>query len=181
MKKFSDVMKEFNNARNFKEKLEEVKAIEAWNQVVTDDIAKNTSPKYIRNGVLHIKAKSPAWAQELSGFIPKLKELLNDYLAAPVVQEIKFSCETFVKAVGGSDAAARPELDGILIGEQEVEEAAETTSSIGDDDLRERLAALIIQSKKLNRWRDTEGWTVCERCGRQIPAAEKGCRRCSSK
>ncbi|MDP2210963.1 MAG: DUF721 domain-containing protein [Candidatus Aquicultor sp.] len=181
MKRFSEVMKEFNNARNFKEKLEEVRAVEAWNAVVTDDIAKNTSPKYIRNGVLHVKAKSPAWAQELSGFTPKLKELLNDYLAAPIVQEIKFSCESFMKAAGEKDAAARPELDDIIIGEQEVEEAAETTSSIHDDDLRERLASLIIQSKKLNRWRDTEGWTACVGCGRQIPAAEKGCRRCFPK
>lgn len=181
MKKFSDVMKEFNNTRNFKDKLEEAKALEAWEEVVTDDIAKNTSPKYIRNGVLHVKTKSPTWAQELSGFSPRLREMLNEYLGAVTVREIKFSCEVFRAVPGEEEAAAKPELGGILIDEHELKEAVEATAPIHDDELRERLSSLIIQSKKLIRWRDTEGWTVCAACGRQVPAAEKGCRRCSSK
>ncbi|MBS3908417.1 MAG: DUF721 domain-containing protein [Actinobacteria bacterium] len=181
MKRFSDVIDEVNNERNFKDRLEEVRAVEAWNKIVADDIAGNTSPKYIRNGVLYVKTKSPTWAQELSGFTPKLKELLNNYLAAPIVREIKFSCESFVRPAGDKDTAAGPELKDIPLGEREAEEAAETTSPILDDDLRKRLASLIIQSKKLNRWRAAEGWAVCKRCGRQTPTAEKRCRRCSLK
>lgn len=181
MKRFSDLMSEFNKDRNFNEKLEEVMALEAWNRVVTDDIARNTSPKYIRNGVLHVKAKSPAWAQELSGFVPKLKELLNDYLGTDRVQEIKFSCEPFRNMVSSGEPAFRPELDDVIVREKEVEKAAETTSAIRDDALREQLTSLIIQSNKLSRWRATKGWTVCEQCGRQIPSGEKECRRCKLK
>jgi predicted nucleic acid-binding Zn ribbon protein len=181
VKKFSDVMKEFNNARNFRDKLEEVRALEAWEEVITDDISKNTSPKHIRNGILYVKTKSPTWAQELSGFSPRLREMLNEFLGAAIVREIKFSCEVFRAVSGEEESTAKPELGGISIDEHELKAAVEATAPIHDIELRERLSSLIIQSKKLNRWRDTEGWTVCAACGRQIPAVEKGCRRCLSK
>jgi len=70
--------------------LEEARVFNAWKGAATGKIAKNTELEKFTGGTLFLKAKSSAWAQELSMLKEKLVERLNGALGKSIVCDIKF-------------------------------------------------------------------------------------------
>ena len=84
----ADAIREMLNAYRMNNKLDEVKIIQGWDQVVGEMISKHTQNLYIKNRTLFVKVDSPALKNELSYSKEKLVELLNDSAGNEVIDKI---------------------------------------------------------------------------------------------
>lgn len=60
-----------------------------WREIVGDAIAAHAEPTSLRNGVLRVRAESPAWATEIGYLSAEIIERVNAALSAEVVREIR--------------------------------------------------------------------------------------------
>lgn len=60
-----------------------------WDEIVGDSIAQNAQPTSLRDGVLRVKAASPAWATELTYLAPEIVRRTNEMAGSEIVREIK--------------------------------------------------------------------------------------------
>lgn len=89
IQKIDQVMAEITGQLGITAKLEENKTFLIWGESVGEDIAKNTQPAYIANGILFIYTTSPVWAHQLTIKKNELLEKLNERLIIPV-KELRF-------------------------------------------------------------------------------------------
>jgi predicted nucleic acid-binding Zn ribbon protein len=71
-------------------RLNEVRALNAWTDVLGAAIGKYTTEKYIKNGVLYVKLSSAPLRSELSMLREKLIRSLNENIGAETIKEIRF-------------------------------------------------------------------------------------------
>jgi hypothetical protein len=60
-----------------------------WEELVGAEIAGHARPSSLRDGVLRVRADSPAWAHELGYLREEIKGRVNDGLGQPVVAEVR--------------------------------------------------------------------------------------------
>ncbi len=81
-------IEEFLDSFHLRDKLNEAKVIQAWEKVVGEMVAKNTSQLHIRNKVLFVKVNSAALRNELLFARNKILNALNKEAGAGVIEEI---------------------------------------------------------------------------------------------
>jgi predicted nucleic acid-binding Zn ribbon protein len=69
---------------------EELRVLGAWATSVGPEIAKNASPKTLRNGILFVETRHPVWASELQTKSHLIRKKINETLGADFVREIQF-------------------------------------------------------------------------------------------
>jgi len=85
-----EVLKELIDTYHLEGKLNEVKVIHSWGNVVGEMIARHTKDLYIKKGKLFVKIDSPALKNELIYSSSTIVEKLNIEAGCKVVQEIIF-------------------------------------------------------------------------------------------
>jgi len=85
-----EVLKELIDTYHLEGKLNEVKVIHSWENVVGEMIARHTKDLYIKKGKLFVKIDSPALKNELIYSSSTIVEKLNIEAGCKVVQEIIF-------------------------------------------------------------------------------------------
>lgn len=70
-------------------KLDEVKLLKCWEDVVGTMIAKHTRNIYFREGTLHVELDSAPLRQELTFAKSKLVEKLNEEMGKQIVQKLQ--------------------------------------------------------------------------------------------
>jgi hypothetical protein len=136
-------------------RLEEARVLSIWREVAGPAISENAAPEKIKNGILYIRTKSPAWAQELKVLDAQIKKQINGLLGFQAVLEIRFthgSVTTREPEEEGVEEDA-PDIDPIQLTESELEHAEELAYEIEVDELKEQVMRLLIKSKKLDKWR----------------------------
>ncbi len=81
-------IEEFLDKFHLRDKLNQAKVIQAWEKVVGEMVAKNTSQLHIRNKVLYVKVNSPALRNELLFARNKIMNALNKAAGAIVIEDI---------------------------------------------------------------------------------------------
>ena len=81
-------IEEFLDRFHLRDKLDQAKAIQAWEKVVGEMVARNTSQLHIRNKVLYVKVNSSALRNELLFARTKIMNALNKEAGAPVITDI---------------------------------------------------------------------------------------------
>jgi predicted nucleic acid-binding Zn ribbon protein len=81
-------IEEFLDSYRLNDKLNETKVIQAWEKVVGEMVARNTSQLHIRKKVLFVKVNSAALRNELLYARQKLVQALNKEAGADVIDEI---------------------------------------------------------------------------------------------
>ncbi len=71
-------------------RINEVRALNAWTEVLGVAIGKYTTEKYIKNGVLYVKLSSAVLRNELLMAREKLINSLNANIGAETIKEIRF-------------------------------------------------------------------------------------------
>lgn len=64
--------------------------LSVWDRVVDDRVGRQTEAIKIRNGVLYVRAASPAWAQELSFLKCEIIKKFNREAGKEAIRDIKF-------------------------------------------------------------------------------------------
>jgi predicted nucleic acid-binding Zn ribbon protein len=60
-----------------------------WNEIVGDAIAAHAEPSSLKDGVLRIRADSPAWATEISYLGAQIAARSNDLVGSEIVTEVR--------------------------------------------------------------------------------------------
>jgi len=81
-------IEEFLDSFRLRDKLNETKVIQAWEKVVGEMVARNTSQLHIRNKVLFVKVSSAALRNELLFARQKIIQALNKEAGGTVINEI---------------------------------------------------------------------------------------------
>ena len=66
------------------------KAINIWNEIVGEKVAKNTEPDRVEHGVIIVKVSSPTWRQELYFQKNEIIKKLNYTIGKNVIRDIRF-------------------------------------------------------------------------------------------
>ncbi|HOX78507.1 MAG TPA: DUF721 domain-containing protein [Bacteroidales bacterium] len=85
-----DVIREIIETYRLEGKLNEIKILHSWENVVGNMIARHTKNLYIRNNKLIVKVDSPALKNELTYSSSLILEKLNAAAGCKVVDEIVF-------------------------------------------------------------------------------------------
>jgi predicted nucleic acid-binding Zn ribbon protein len=65
-------------------------ALNIWNDVVGESVAKNAKPDRVEHGVLIVKVSSPTWRQELYFKKKEIIEKINQAIGKKVIRDIRF-------------------------------------------------------------------------------------------
>jgi predicted nucleic acid-binding Zn ribbon protein len=66
------------------------KAINIWNEIVGEKVAKNTEPESVEHGVIIVKVSSPTWRQELYFQKEEIIKKLNNSIGKKAIRDIRF-------------------------------------------------------------------------------------------
>ena len=81
-------IEEFLDRFHLRDKLNQAKVLQAWEKVVGEMVARNTSQLHIRKKVLYVKVNSAALRNELLFARNKIMNALNKEAGAVVIEEI---------------------------------------------------------------------------------------------
>ena len=65
-------------------------ALNIWNEIVGETVAKNTEPDRVEHGVIIIKVSSPTWRQELYFQKKEIIQKINNKIGKSVIRDIRF-------------------------------------------------------------------------------------------
>lgn len=136
-----------------------------WDEVVGERIASSAQPEFVRDGKLFVTAKSSVWANELTFYKQELVEKLNRRVGGSVIKEIIFKSGRFPskKDESPSQAAAKPDLEGIQLSESELEQVEALAGQAGEG--TQDLKSLLTTALRLEKWKQSNGWKPCRQCG----------------
>ncbi len=121
-----------------------VRATEAWPEVVGPAIAGHTGRLFLRGGELVVYVDSPVWASELSAMSEMLRSRLNEALGKDDVRSIRFTVSREVSA--GRERTRREQreteeresrVQPVELSETELAEVRQSVSAIENEELRE--------------------------------------------
>ncbi len=119
--------------------------VAAWPAAVGEEVARNAWPARIsRDGVLHVNTSSSAWAFELAQLAPVVLEQLRGDLAGDAPNGLRFAPGHLPEP--SVPEAARDRPDPVKPSPETLAEAHELAASIGDEELRERVARAAAMS-----------------------------------
>jgi hypothetical protein len=153
------------DARGWRGKVLEQMAVEIWPEVVGDQIARNTMAQRYKNGVLHVRARSPQWTQELHFHEARIIARLNGRLRQNLVQKIRCTVtpprgikvgalkpnweDPTFPAMPPIPRASKPNLN-----DEAARHAAELTVAIEDPEMRLTMQNLIASSIRAREARE---------------------------
>jgi predicted nucleic acid-binding Zn ribbon protein len=65
-------------------------ALNNWNEIVGDTVARNTQPDRVEHGVIIVKVSSPTWRQELYFQKKEIIQKINNTIGKNVIRDIRF-------------------------------------------------------------------------------------------
>lgn len=84
---------------------ETARLFSAWDEIVGPMVSSRCEPVSLKDGILTVKAPSPAWAAELRYLSPELIRRANEQLGKPLIREVKIAS---VGSAKGSRTGRRP-------------------------------------------------------------------------
>lgn len=156
MIKLGHAFLEISNEKGLNRGLNEARALSVWQEVVGLNIKNNTKPQKIKNGILFVSTKSPAWAQELKNLEENIKKNINAHLKKHVVKEIRFLIDGFSPS-GEEIFEEEPETDfcdyKIELSGDEKKFVKKLSTYVEDEELRSCLEIILMKDKKTKKLR----------------------------
>lgn len=89
-KTIKDIVDELYRMYGMKRVHDEHRALDKWNTVVGETIAKMTEIERIVNGILYVKVQNPSWRNELQFRKAHISKRLNEAIGRDMVKDIVF-------------------------------------------------------------------------------------------
>lgn len=153
-----------------------------WDEVVGEQIAAAARPDFVRDGKVFVTVKNSVWANELTFHKADIIARLNSRVGSDAIKDLVFKTgRVRAKSTSaGSKGSETPDLAGIDLSEAElatVEEALKAAGDAGGESFRR----LLMTAMRLDKWKASQGWKPCKRCGvlhnsesRMCPTCELG-------
>lgn len=153
-----------------------------WNEVV-GEVAKKSTPLYIREGTLYSLVEGPVFLQHMNMNKNNYLQRANKILKGNYLQDMRFkvgkiSIEEYFhedNIVGGED-------DEIILTREELEEIRISSMEISDTEVRDKIIHLKEESLKREKYLAKKGYKKCTICGTPHDRNEGNlCRICENK
>lgn len=143
-----------------------------WGELVGPLIAKNTKPRYFRQGVLMVEVASAAWANELNLLKPGIMQALEKRLGKGLIRDIRWQVAPPYRPgtpYAGPETPRDLEKGGIRLPELGAAERAaiadDVTGKVKDPELAETVAGFLETLARRKKAREQEGARKCRDCG----------------
>ena len=142
-----------------------------WPRVVGPNIAAATTAEEVRSGVLFVRARSSAWANELAFYKDDIVRGINERLGERLLTDIhiKAGGRAPLKRADTSATVARSRAVGPS--EDEIGDVEPYSRSISpveagpDTDAGQRIRRTADRSTRVMAWKRAAGWLTCDQCG----------------
>ncbi len=74
----------------FEKKLDQVRAVELWPEIVGESIAQISAAERVHDGILYVKVNSMTWRTELLFQKQKILQRVEDRIGKRVINDIRF-------------------------------------------------------------------------------------------
>jgi hypothetical protein len=160
----------------------EMRALLVWADVVGPQIAAVTEPDAVRDGVLHIVARTSTWASELTFHKQSILKGINQRLGKGTLRDLRFR-QGRLSEGAAVDAPADPlptaaELAVIALTEEETAEIALAVEAQADPDMAAFVGRLLSGERRRRQWLVQQGQRLCPRCGAHYTRAGAECPAC---
>lgn len=147
-------------------RVKEYTCIMVWDEVVGNQISSSAQPEFVRDGVMFVITKSSVWSNELTFYKKDMIANLNRRAGATVIRDLVFKVGKLPKkkSAAGIGIQDKPNLEGIQLSEDELEKI-ESVSAGAEGDASVFVKKLMITAAKLEKWKKSQGWTPCKKCG----------------
>jgi len=137
-----------------------------WDEVVGEKVAAAAQPEFIRDGRMFVVTKSSVWAGELSMYKHDIIARLNRRAGGTALKEIIFKAGRMPAKSGGraTPSVEAPDLEGFELTEEELQRVRGVALSAGEE-ASGAIQGLLETALRLEKWKESRGWTPCRRCG----------------
>ena len=123
-----------------------------WHEIVGSQLAKQTQPEFLKDGVLQVRVENSVWLNHLRFLAEELRQKLNEELPSLEIKELRFRQGTLDKVQSGppstgSHPAPGPEGDA---GPRQPlsQEQRRLLETISDPELRHTLETLLTKQRQ---------------------------------
>lgn len=89
MENVASIVNNVLDSRGWRGKVLEQMAVEVWPEIVGDPMARHTMATKFKGGILHVRARSPQWTQELHFHEARIIARINGRLRQNIVHKIR--------------------------------------------------------------------------------------------
>ena len=123
-----------------------------WQEIVGSQLAKQTQPEYLKDGVLQVRVENSVWLNHLRFLGEELRQKLNQELPSLEIKELRFRQGTLSKVQSGppstgSHAASSSERDAEPR-QPLSQEQQRLLDTISDPELRRDLETLLTKQRQ---------------------------------
>jgi predicted nucleic acid-binding Zn ribbon protein len=123
-----------------------------WQEIVGSQLAKQTQPEYLKDGVLQVRVENSVWLNHLRFLGEELRQKLNQELPSLEIKELRFRQGTLDKVQSGppptgSHAASSSERDAEPR-QPLSQEQQRLLDTISDPELRRDLETLLTKQRQ---------------------------------
>jgi len=142
--KLSDIISGIIKNQGWESKVREHRVFPIWDEVVGDEIAKNSAPNRIDRGLLVVVTKNPTWTQQLTMMKKKIINKINEALDDEIVKDIRF-IQGEIPQLKKTEVTPKKSKEDKLKSSPEIDpkELNELTKDIKDEELKEILENII--------------------------------------
>jgi predicted nucleic acid-binding Zn ribbon protein len=160
----------------------EMQALLVWSEAVGPQIAAVTEADTVRDGVLHVVARTSTWASELTFHKQSILKGINQRLGKGTLRDLRFRQGPIGQAIApGAEAEPVPtpeQLAAVLLTAEEEREIAAAVAAQPDPDLAEMVGRLLAGERRRRRWLEQHGDRVCPHCGAVYHRTGSECPAC---
>lgn len=137
--------------------IKENAVFKSWAQAVGPQIAHQTKPDSLKNGILFVKTTSSAWAQQLHFLKGDILRKLNDLVGKETIKEIRFSLGHEVCASQNQSDQKNAMPPSILLKDRDKKMIAQCTAKLADRELAEIIKKVMEKEISNRRLRQRQG------------------------
>lgn len=153
-----------------------------WAEVV-GEMAKKSTPLYIREGILYSLVEGPVFLQHMNMNKNNYLQKANKLLKGKYLHDMRFKVgKISLEGYFHEDNIVEDEEGEILLTSEELEEIRSSSEEISDSKLRERIIHLKEESLKRDKYLLKRGYKKCIACGTPHERSRgELCRICENK
>jgi len=179
-----DLIKGLMRRYDLERRARQHQAMDLWPQVVGPDIARNSWPLGVRDGVLLVGAANHAWAQTLHLMSTAILEALNTRLEQPALRDLQ------VRVAGrghrprrdaGADEGRPRRASPPPLTREDQQRVRDLTASIEDAELKAKVRRAAAGLMRLRHLQEAEARRTCAGCGRRFSGAGRVCSACAGR
>ena len=154
MQSIGSVLEDALRELKYDTKIKEHLALEVWDKVVGENIARQTQPEYVKNNKLFVKVSTTAWMNGLMSMKQMIIGRLNRKLGKRVIEDLHFDLgEIALPEVSKDTACDRKTMD-MEVDEDYLKSIKKYLFSIKDNQIRESFLRVMVQDAKLRKFRE---------------------------